>query len=135
MFKKIALLIFIGLLFSNYASAGRICSKYDNAKCTKNYWRSPARFSDENLKTNIQLLPSSLAKLTQIKGVSYTFEPTNTEEYGVIAQDIQQVFPELVTTHESGYLQVNYTGLIPVLVEAVKELKQEVEDLKREREI
>ncbi|MDE1465066.1 tail fiber domain-containing protein [Spartinivicinus poritis] len=73
----------------------------------------------------MQLLPSSLAKLLQFKGIFYTFEPTNTEEYGVIAQDIQQVIPEFVSTHEDGYLQVNYIGLIPVLVEAVKELKQE----------
>lgn len=53
--------------------------------------------------------------------------------YGFLAQDLQQIFPDLVDTDKDGYLYVDYIGLIPVLVEAVKELKAELSELKGEK--
>lgn len=50
--------------------------------------------------------------------------------FGFIAQELQQVYPDLVYEQDNGYLSVNYTELIPILVESIKELKAEVDELK-----
>lgn len=82
--------------------------------------------SDQNLKTDIHLLDQSLEKLSAINGVSFHWkEEIQTErQLGVIAQDVQQVLPELVHQNDQGALEVNYIGLIPVLIEAIKELEK-----------
>jgi hypothetical protein len=82
--------------------------------------------SDENLKTDIHRLDQPLEKLSAINGVSFHWKEENQPgtQLGVIAQDVQQVFPELVYQSDQGALEVNYIGLIPVLIEAVKELKK-----------
>lgn len=54
-------------------------------------------------------------------------------EYGVIAQEIQKEFPEMVMVDDSGYFSVDYIQLIPVLIEAVKELKSEIDLLKENK--
>ena len=51
-------------------------------------------------------------------------------DIGIIAQDIEKVFPEVVTTRENGYKAVKYEKLISVLIEGIKELKSEINDLK-----
>jgi len=62
-------------------------------------------------------------KMTEITGVSGN-------SYGVIAQEVQKEFPEMVEMQENGYLAVDYIQLIPVMIEAIKELKKEVDTLK-----
>ena len=52
-------------------------------------------------------------------------------DYGVIAQEIEKVFPELVDTRANGYKAVRYEKLVAVLIEAVKELKAEIDELKK----
>ena len=52
-------------------------------------------------------------------------------DVGVIAQEVQKVIPEIVVERTNGYLGVDYKRLIPLLTESIKELKQEVEDLKK----
>jgi hypothetical protein len=84
--------------------------------------------SDYNLKTNIKTVEDSLDKINQIRGVSFNWKDTNKPSYGVIAQEIEKVLPELVT--EENHKTVNYNGLIGVLIEAVKDLSREVEELK-----
>ena len=61
-------------------------------------------------------------------GVSFNWKNTNESSIGVIAQEVEMVFAELVTMSE--YKSVNYNGLIGVLIEAVKEHKKEIEELK-----
>jgi len=94
--------------------------------------------SDIRLKTNIVKLENVLEKLDQINGVSFDWNDVykslgNVEDVtqiGVIAQDVEKVFPELVTTRgEAGYKSVSYNQLTAVLLEAVKELKDQNEDL------
>jgi trimeric autotransporter adhesin len=69
-------------------------------------------------------------KLEQVRGVTWEWRedaPDNAKEQpgiGVIAQEVEQVFPELVVTDEQGRKKVNYVGLIGPLIEAVKELDQ-----------
>ena len=79
--------------------------------------------SDERLKENIQPLGSTLDKLHQIEGKTYSLkkDEKHTPKIGVLAQEVQAVFPELVTEGGDGILSVNYQGLVPVLINAINE--------------
>merc|ERR1712166_105573 len=77
--------------------------------------------SDARLKANIVSLGSTLARLLLIDGKRYTVKKDGKQKIGVLAQDIQKVFPELVSTDDRDMLAVNYQGLVPVLINALKE--------------
>ena len=84
--------------------------------------------SDARLKSNIVSLGSTLPKLLQIDGKSY--EMKGKQKIGVLAQEIQEVFPELVSEDDNEMLAVNYQGLVPVLINALKEQQSEIDELK-----
>lgn len=84
--------------------------------------------SDETLKTNIKTVENSLETIQSLRGVSFDWKTTGKTSYGVIAQELEEVLPELVSDGE--IKSVNYNGLIGVLIEAVKELSAEIEELK-----
>ncbi|MGO4819187.1 tail fiber domain-containing protein [Flavobacterium sp. W22_SRS_FP1] len=86
--------------------------------------------SDERLKANIMSLGSTLTKLMLIDGKSYTMKKDGSHKIGVLAQDIQKVFPELVSQVDKNTLGVNYQGLVPVLINAIKEQQNEIERFK-----
>jgi len=86
--------------------------------------------SDARLKANIVSLGATLAKLLLIDGKTYTMKKDGKQKIGVLAQDIQKVFPELVTTDDKDMLAVNYQGLVPVLINALKEQQSEIDELK-----
>jgi hypothetical protein len=94
--------------------------------------------SDRRLKENIEVVDHALDKLSQINGVSFNWKDKKSHsadtQLGVIAQDVQAVFPELVlqSDDEEGndYLTVNYNGLVAPMIEAIKELKTENDTLK-----
>jgi hypothetical protein len=77
--------------------------------------------SDARLKANIVSLGATLARLLLIDGKTYTMKKDGKQKIGVLAQDIQKVFPELVSTDDRDMLAVNYQGLVPVLINALKE--------------
>jgi sugar lactone lactonase YvrE len=82
--------------------------------------------SDMNLKKNIVNLDGALDKLDNIRGVYHDWIDENQSkdrQIGVIAQEVEAIYPELVTKGENGYLSVNYPKLTAVLIQAVKELK------------
>lgn len=90
--------------------------------------------SDARLKTNLMHLGSSLRDLSELNGYRYQWKDLSmgqSMQIGLLAQEVQQVFPELVHTDAKGNLAVNYQGLIPVIIEAIKELKKENEELKK----
>jgi hypothetical protein len=95
--------------------------------------------SDKRLKENIQLIENALDKLDNIGG--YTFDWNNQIEIhgyeghdiGVIAQEIEEVLPELVTTRDNGYKAVKYEKIVPFLIQCIKELKDEIRDLKSQK--
>ena len=87
--------------------------------------------SDARLKSNIVSLGSTLPKLLQIDGKSY--EMKGKQKIGVLAQEIQEVFPELVSEDDNEMLAVNYQGLVPVLINALKEQQSEIEILKQQQ--
>ena len=78
--------------------------------------------SDARLKSNIVSLGRTLAKILQIDGKSYTMKKDESErqKIGLLAQDIEKVFPDLVS-ESNGIKSVNYQGLVPVLINALKE--------------
>ena len=85
--------------------------------------------SDARLKSNIVSLGSTLSKLLLIDGKSY--EKDGKQRIGVLAQEIQEVFPELVTEDDNEMLAVNYQGLVPVLINALKEQDEKINRLEK----
>ena len=84
--------------------------------------------SDIRLKSNIVSLGSTLSKLLLIDGKSYTMNSDGKDKIGVLAQEVQEVFPELVGEDTEGMLTVNYQGLVPVLINALKEQESKIND-------
>ena len=86
-------------------------------------------FSDERLKDNIETLEDGLAKVEQLRGVTYT--RYGKENIGVIAQEVEKIIPEIVLTadDEMGTKSVDYSRITAVLIEAVKELSARVKEL------
>lgn len=87
--------------------------------------------SDINLKTNIHTVENALETVSSLRGVSFDWKETGDSSYGVIAQELEEVLPELVKNGENK--SVNYNGIIGVLIEAIKELKSEIEELKNNK--
>ena len=87
--------------------------------------------SDARLKANIVSLGATLAKLLLIDGKTYTLKKNGKQKIGLLAQDIQKVFPELVHKNDNEMLAVNYQGLVPVLINALKEQDVKISRLER----
>ena len=85
--------------------------------------------SDARLKSNILSLGSTLSKLLLIDGKSYTMIRDGDKKIGVLAQEVQKVFPELVSEDGNEMLSVNYQGLVPVLINAIKEQEDKISRL------
>ena len=93
-------------------------------------------YSDRKLKDNLEVIPNALDKVSQLTGYTYDrIDMDGVRQSGLIAQDVQEVLPEVIVNNvdpDSGEetLSVAYGNMIGLLVEAVKELKAEVEELK-----
>tara|TARA_X000000950_G_scaffold284704_1_gene388456 strand:+ start:678 stop:1112 length:435 start_codon:yes stop_codon:yes gene_type:complete len=85
--------------------------------------------SDENLKKDISTVDGAVDKVKQLRGVDYTWKESEEKSIGVIAQELREVLPELVSESENG-LSVNYNGIIGVLIEAIKEQQRQIDELK-----
>ena len=84
--------------------------------------------SDVNLKTNIKTIENALNFVENLRGVSFDWKETRKSSYGIIAQELKEILPELVK--DGDIKSVNYNGLIGILIEAIKELKIEIDKLK-----
>jgi hypothetical protein len=95
--------------------------------------------SDNRLKENVETISNAIGIIEQIRGVRFDWNETAKSMYpertykdiGVIAQEIQKVIPEIVVTRDNGYMAVKYEKIVAILIEAIKELKQEIENLKK----
>lgn len=103
--------------------------------------------SDKRLKENIKPIKTALDKVTKLQGVSFDWKdkhdaldregnPVRLKKWkndlGFIAQDVQKVVPELVRENENGMLSVRHQSITPILLEAIKELKAEIDELKKQ---
>jgi hypothetical protein len=93
--------------------------------------------SDIRYKKNLQPIHMALERITQLQGYNYYWkdeEQDSTLQSGVIAQEVQKIFPELVHADNKGYLSVNYVGLIPYLIQSIKEQQEQINQLSKENE-
>ena len=98
--------------------------------------------SDERLKENIQVVDGALEKVSQLKGVTFNWKKDGKHSAGLIAQDVEKVLPsavkekELSLTHDDGekYKVIENSQITSLLVEAIKELKEQNIELKAELE-
>jgi len=88
--------------------------------------------SDQRLKIDIETISRALEKVLQLRGVNYRSLQDGKTNIGVIAQEIQEIVPEVVKENIDGYLSVAYGNITGLLIEAIKELKKEI-DLINER--
>ena len=89
--------------------------------------------SDRRLKKDIHVLTSSLDIVKQLEGVSYTWLDNrygDRKEYGLIAQDVEKVIPKFTVENDEGYKTLNYSSIIPFLIESIKEQQQQIDNLK-----
>ncbi len=87
--------------------------------------------SDRRLKKNIEPLLKVMPKLNALQGYHFNWIDktySNRLQTGLIAQEVEDIFPELVDTNESGYKLVNYIGLVPVLLEGIKDLQHQLDE-------
>ena len=87
--------------------------------------------SDERTKENVETIANGLEIVDTIRGVYYNKIGETERKVGVIAQEVETVLPEVVKTNDEGMKSVDYGKIIGVLVEAIKDLKHEIDDLKR----
>ena len=90
--------------------------------------------SDKRLKENIKPIKNPLGKIKKLKGVTFDWKKSESilnikEDYGFIAQDVKKIVPELVRKNENELLSMRHQGVIPILVEAIKELEARVKEL------
>ena len=87
-------------------------------------------FSDEALKDNFQVIGDALNKVAQLTGYTYDRKDINVRQTGLIAQQVKEILPEAVKENEDGMHSLAYGNLVGLLVEAIKDLKAEITDLK-----
>jgi multidrug efflux pump subunit AcrB len=98
--------------------------------------------SDKRLKENIKPLDNALDKVLKISGVEFDWKELTEKEkktihsnkghdVGVIAQEIEKVLPEVVTTRDNGYKAVKYEKIVPLLIEAIKEQQEQIDELRK----
>jgi hypothetical protein len=91
--------------------------------------------SDARLKDNITVIESPLEKVSKINGVSFNWNDKQSayevgkKDIGVIAQEVEEVLPELVTTRDNGYKAVRYEKIVALLIEAIKEQQTQINSL------
>lgn len=86
--------------------------------------------SDRQLKDNITPINDPMQILNQLEGVGFTWKDTNEKSYGIIAQELEKVLPELVHESEDGYKIVSYIPLIAFLIQAIKMQQIQIDELK-----
>jgi len=87
-------------------------------------------YSDARLKSNVLPITHSLQKLLQLQGVTYQRIDTGDQGRGLIAQEVQKIYPELVITNPDGMLSVAYGNFVADVIEAIRELQDQIDSIK-----
>ncbi len=90
--------------------------------------------SDERLKENIKEIDSEqYEKLFCLNPIHFSYKTDKkTTHYGMLAQDVEKVFPDLVSTTENNYKNVNYQELLPIMLAKMKHMQSEIDELKQQ---
>lgn len=134
-------------LFDVYDGRSTIISRHNANDRSFYCWGNVVAYysSDQRLKTNITPISNALEKVCKINGVEFDWtneylancidDPyfTRKHDVGVIAQEVEAVLPEVVSTRDDGIKAVKYDRIVSLLIEAIKELKAEVDELKKGR--
>ena len=92
--------------------------------------------SDERLKDNKKIIENALEKVKKLGGYEFDWIPAEGihenegHDIGVIAQEVERIIPEVVTTRNNGYKAVKYEKMVALLIEAIKDLSKEIDSLK-----
>ena len=118
-----------GIRFVNQAYNAQtfVCDNSGNVTAAGNV----TAYSDARLKKNVQTITDSLQKVSNLRGV--TFEKDGKNGLGVIAQEVREILPEVVHENENGLLSVAYGNIVGLLIESIKELKAEIDELKKSK--
>jgi hypothetical protein len=130
---------------SGYSMLGDYSYMWDELYASDPYFMySPTILSDLNAKTDINDIQNVSTKILLLRPVTYKLKPklkgnekadakitakAEKDQIGLIAQEVQEIFPEIVSEREDGTLGIRYTELIPVLIKAVQEQQAEIDDL------
>jgi Chaperone of endosialidase len=123
-----------GIRFADMRNLTTAFSTFDANAWLTVFCRDVHQVSDERAKTNVRPIPDALSQVTRLRGVAFEWRSDAAAaqprgSLGLIAQEVQQVVPEAVTITERG-AGLSYSTLVPLLIEAVKQLKQENEQIK-----
>jgi hypothetical protein len=91
--------------------------------------------SDKNLKNNIQELNEGVKdKLFDLNPVEFIYndDPNNKKHYGLIAQDVENIYPELVMTNGDNYKSINYVELVPILLSKMKDMDNTIKNMQNQ---
>jgi hypothetical protein len=126
------------ITMGQFSSPIRVMTDTDGTTIMSGSATSTAKFgqfteaSSIAFKTNVETLQNPLDKISQLRGVTYNLKANNEPSIGMIAEEVNEVFPELVDRDDRGKPQaMSYTRMTAVLLEAVKELTEEVKELKK----
>jgi hypothetical protein len=95
--------------------------------------------SDSRLKDNKTILTNPLDKVSKLNGYEFDWIPmlgiheNEGHDIGLIAQEVEKVLPEIVKTRDNGYKAIRYEKIVPLLIEAIKELSAEIDKLKSKK--
>ncbi|HEV8538739.1 MAG TPA: tail fiber domain-containing protein [Bacteroidota bacterium] len=100
----------------------------DGSQARANAWNT---FSDRRLKKNIRQIDNALEKVMRLRGVNFTWVKSGEPSIGFIAQEVEEVLPDIVSTDRAGYKSLDYGKITPLLVEAIKQQQKEIEELEK----
>jgi hypothetical protein len=128
----------IGFESTNYGKSTKLATASYSLEATGDIYTSGAitaggnisAFSDRKLKTNLRKIENALDSIAELSGYTFDWIASGNPSVGVMADEVAKIVPTAVTEHQTGHLTVDYTKLIPLLIEGLKELRAEVKELR-----
>ena len=85
------------------------------------------------LKDNVTTITDALSKVLNLRGVEFDYKESGQHNIGLVAEEVEKVLPDLVHDNDNGIKSLAYSNIVAVLVEAVKDLKKEIDVLKSDK--